>query len=389
MTGEEVLFGLIRGVICGETVSEELKTACTPEMLEAVYAMAAQHDLAHLVGQAVSTLGLPKSEVLTKCKQAAFVAVSRHVRMETESQKVFRAFEEAKIPFIPLKGAVMRAYYPESWMRTSCDVDILVQKEQLDATSKILRETLGYRLAETTGHDVSFYSPTDVHIELHFDLVEEGRANDSVQVLSRVWEDAQPMKDNAYWYVMPDALFYFYHIAHMAKHFESGGCGIRPFVDLWLLETAGEGDPAGRDALLQKGDLLQFAQAVRKLSRVWFGHEAEDVLSAKLQTFLLHGGAFGTMQNRVSLKQTEGFGRGHYLLSRIFVPYEKLKAYYPILGKYRWLMPLMQIRRWFLLLKPSVFYMAKGELAASKHIETKQTNGENLMEAIGLHLSAW
>ena len=190
MTGEAVLFGLIRSVICGETVSDELKTACTPEMLEAVYAMAAKHDLAHLVGQAVSTLGLPQSDPLAKSKKAALSAFGRYVRLESESQNVYQALEDAQIYFIPLKGAVLRAYYPEPWMRTSCDVDILVQKEQLDAASKVFKETLGYRFAGTSGHDVSFYSPTGIHMELHFDLVEDGRINASVPVLSRVWEDA-------------------------------------------------------------------------------------------------------------------------------------------------------------------------------------------------------
>jgi hypothetical protein len=297
--------------------------------------------------------------------------------------------EDAQIYFIPLKGAVLRAYYPEPWMRTSCDVDILVQKEQLDAASKVFKETLGYHFAGTSGHDVSFYSPTGIHMELHFDLVEDGRINASVPVLSRVWEDAKPMKNHTYRHELSDAFFYFYHIAHMAKHFEDGGCGIRPFVDLWLLDTDTNGAPSDTDALLQEGELLRFSQAVRKLSRVWLGNEEADVLSEKLQTFLLCGGVYGTTENRVALKQTKELSRGQYLFSRIFAPYEKLKAYYPILEKHRWLMPLMQVRRWFMLLKPSVFRMAKSELVASKRIDTNKTTGENLMEAIGLHLSTW
>ena len=36
---------------------------------------------------------------------------------------------------------------------------------------------------------------------------------------------------------MLDELFYFYHIAHMVKHFENGGCGIRPVVLSLLKEN--------------------------------------------------------------------------------------------------------------------------------------------------------
>lgn len=29
---------------------------------------------------------------------------------------------------------------------------------------------------------------------------------------------------------MKEEMFYFYHIAHLAKHFEVGGCGIRQII---------------------------------------------------------------------------------------------------------------------------------------------------------------
>lgn len=389
MNKETVLFALIRSVICRETVTEEIKTACTAQMLEDVYALAAKHDLAHLVGQAVSKLDLPAGEALTKCKQHAMQAVYRYVRLEHAYQQVCQALEAAKLTFLPLKGAVLRAYYPEPWMRTSCDVDILVQEAQLDGAAKVLQETLGYRLAGKTGHDVTYISAEGMHVELHFDLVEDGRANAAAQVLSRVWQDARPRPGYAYWYEMGDALFYFYHIAHMAKHFETGGCGIRPFIDLWLLDSLPNGDLQARDALLEAGRLLQFAQAARKLSRVWLGGEAEDSLSVRLQSFLLHGGAYGTAKNRVALQQESRGGKWAYLLSRIFAPYEKLKSYYPILEKHRWLMPVMQVRRWFMLLRPDVARRAKAEVSTgSKHPQKEDAVGSLLCD-LGIENSKW
>ena len=388
MNKEAVLFALIRSVICGETVTEEIKTACTPELLENVYTLASKHDLAHLVGQAVSKLDLPESEALTKCKQAAIQAVYRYIRLERAFQQICQALEEAQIPFIPLKGAVLRNYYPDSWMRTSCDVDILVKETQLDASVKVLEEVLGCRFAEKTGHDISFFSPQGVHMELHFDLVEEGRANAARQVLSRVWEDAKPRQGYCFWYEMSDALFYFYHIAHMAKHFETGGCGIRPFIDLWIMDNRLLLDEETRDAQLEKGKLLQFAQAAQKLSRVWFSGEAEDPLSRRLQSFLLHGGVYGSVDNRVALQQKRKGGRWFYLLSRIFAPYNKLKSYYPILVKHRWLMPVMQVRRWFMLLRPDVAHRAKKEIVARVGQQETEAVG-SLLSDLGFDNASW
>ena len=382
------MFALIRNVICGETVSEEVKAACTTALLEDVYSLASKHDLAHLVGQAVSKLGLPESETLTKCKKAAMTAFGRYVRLEHEYQRVCQALENATISFIPLKGAVLRAHYPEPWMRTSCDMDILVKDTQLNTAAKVLEEALGYRFAEKTSHDMSFFSPQGVHIELHFDLMEDGRANAASQVLSRVWEDAKPRQGYNFWCEMSDALFYFYHIAHMAKHFEAGGCGIRPFIDLWILDNKLRFSDESRDVQLERGKLLQFAQAARKLSRVWLHGEEEDALSGRLQSFLLHGGVYGSVDNRVALHQDSRGGKWFYLLSRIFAPYKKLKSYYPVLEKHCWLMPVMQVRRWFMLLHPDVARRTKKEIAVS--LEHRETDaGSKLLRDLGIYNALW
>ena len=390
MDKEAVLFALIRNIICGETISDETKYACTEAQLALVYDLAAKHDLAHLVGQAVGSLALPDCEALTKCKRAAMSAFLNHARQERELQKVCSALEAAEIPFVPLKGAVLRKFYPEPWLRTSCDLDILIQKDDLSMAENLLKTTLGYRFADRSGHDASFFSPDGVHIELHFDLIEDGRANAANSLLGRVWEDAQPAEGCQFRHVMSDRFFYFYHIAHMAKHFETGGCGIRPFIDLWLLEHAVSGDLPARDALLQTGNLLQFATAVRQLSRVWFDGAEADPLSVRLENFLLHGGVYGSTDNRVALHKESRGGKAGYLLSRIFAPSEKLKSYYPILKKHPYLMPVMQIRRWFMLFRPDIARQAKKELSINSKATQSSTEAVgSLLSDLGIHNSAW
>ncbi|MBR6794856.1 MAG: hypothetical protein IKM52_01960, partial [Clostridia bacterium] len=72
-------------------------------------------------------------------------------------------------------------------------------------------------------------------------------------------------------------------------------------------------------------------------------------------------------------------------LSRIFVPYDNLKRYYPILEKHAWLTPIMQIRRWFMLLQPSVAKMAKRELQTNYSIDKAKAEEMNFfLDSIGL-----
>ena len=99
----------------------------------------------------------------------------------------------------------------------------------------------------------------------------------------------------------------------------------------------------------------------------------------------MRGGVYGSTDNRVAIQQKKRGGRLGYVFSRMFIPYEKLKRYYPILEKHKWLTPFMQIRRWFMIFKPDVAKMAKREMSANGTIDKNKANETgNLLESIGL-----
>ena len=350
MTTETMLFALLRNAACGEVTREEIKNACVPEKLEEIYALAKKHDLAHLVGQAISKLGLPESDVLTRCKCAAGQAVYRYERLQYTFDKLCDALEQAQIPFLPLKGSVIRQHYPEPWMRTSCDIDVLVREADLEPAIAVLTEQHGYECHEKGSHDVSLYAPGKVHVELHHNLVEDFFGFQISDLLESMWHTVTVKAPYAFQCEMPDELFYLYHIAHMAKHLVSGGCGIRPFMDIFILDNLHGADGEKRDSLLKQGELLKFANAARKLSRVWFAGEAHDTVSCQLEAYILRGGVYGTLQNRIVMQQQKKGGRLRYLLSKVFLSYDIIKFHYPILQKHRWLTPVMEVRRWFKLI---------------------------------------
>ncbi len=350
MAPETLLFPLIQTVICGQKLDSEISAACTEAALEEVYKLAAAHDLAHLVGQAVSRPEFPEGETVKKCKQAAMGAFVRQMRQEQAFARVSKAFEGAKIPFIPLKGQVLRSAYPEPWMRTSSDLDILVREADLTRGTELLIQSLGYRYHKQSSHDVALVSPEKVYLELHYSTIEDFISKDAHRVMETVWEQAIPVTGSVYQLQMPDPLFYYYHMAHAAKHFVGGGCGIRAVLDTWILENRVEHSREKRETLLEKGGMLTFARGMEKLSRIWFEKESHDALSQAMETFILTGGNFGTLENRVSMNQTRKGGKCRYALSRIFLPYHTLKHQYPILQKYKILFPIFQVVRWCKLL---------------------------------------
>lgn len=350
MNAEMVLFALLQAVICGKPVDSNIKTVCTPEMLDAVYTLASRHDLAHLVGQAVSKLGLPESQALTQCKQAAMRAFTRYVRLNHAYEQVCGQLETAGIPFIPLKGSVLRNYYPEAWLRTSCDIDILVHESDLGKAAALLEDKLQYTPGRKSSHDLSLRSAEGVHLELHYSTIEGYVSKASEQILAGIWDNAAPVAGKVYHLQIPDSLFYYYHVAHMAKHFVGGGCGIRPFLDIWILNHKIPHDRQKREALLTKGSLLPFALAAEQLCEIWFSGADHDALSRQMEQFILSGGTYGTLENRVSMNRAKKGGKFRYALSRVFLPYDIIKYHYPVLQRHKYLLPVFQVVRWFKLL---------------------------------------
>lgn len=342
----KVMFALLRSAVCGGLLSGEEISLYSPDMLPEITSLAQKHDVIHLI-----VFALKKNELLDESNKnlesKMLTAVYRCERLKYELTKLCEALEQVEILFIPLKGSVLQQYYPEPWMRTSCDIDVLVHEDDLQRAVSYLSDNLRYRCESQNSHDISMFTQGGVHIEVHYELVKNGSVNSVEAVLKRVWNVAAKHVGCNYQYEMPDEMFYFYHIAHMAKHFVStGGCGIRPFLDIWVLNHCVDFDREKRDKLLSDGGLNVFAKRAELLSEVWFGNAEHTEITRQMETYILRGGMYGTNANRIAVQQQKKGGKVKYALSKIFIPYNVIKFHYPILQKHRWLTPIMEVRRW-------------------------------------------
>ena len=379
-----ILFALLRSAICGKPLSDAEKAQFSDAHLPALAELAKNHDVIHLLalGLKQNALGVEKQAELGR---HILLAAYRQEQQSAVLEKLCRILESAEIAFLPLKGAVLREYYPEGWMRTSCDLDILVREQDVERAAAVLVGEGGYARGKKGSHDISLFAPNKTHVELHHKLMEEGRANSAAQVLNHVLERARVRDNCRYWHEMPDELFYYYHIAHMAKHFVDGGCGIRPVIDLWLLDTIPDVDKKKRDELLAAGNLLVFANTVRKLSRVWFENEEHDPVTRQMEDYILRGGVYGNIENYVIVHQQKKGGRIKYALSKVFIRYDQIKFLYPILQKHRWLTPFMQVRRWCRLIFCGHLRRSMNELKYNRNVSAADAaNTQKFLSDIGL-----
>ena len=120
-------------------------------------------------------------------------------------------------------------------MRTSCDIDILVKEKYLDVAICALKQKLNYTSNDKKEyHDISLFSPSGVHLELHFSLLEDNNQFDNL--LKKAWEYAVPNDEGSCRCEFINEYFLVYVMSHIAYHFVvGGGCGVRSLVDISIL----------------------------------------------------------------------------------------------------------------------------------------------------------
>lgn len=331
---DQLLFSVIGNAICGHALTSEEKTQLhNLEAVQNLFKIANLHDLAHLLAGPIIQENAD-IKIRAELQKKQIIAIFHRQRMDEVQQLIRNAFAD-KVDFIFLKGSVLCSLYPETWMRTSCDIDVLIKSDDFSVACAQL-ENAGLIKGKSGAHDVKFYSKDKiVSIELHYSL-----ADNTVKVLNEPWDNAKNIGSSEY--KMSDEYFYMYHIYHMKKHILEGGCGVRPFLDLWLLDKRKYNDEKLKELLCEAG-IYEFSQNASKLAKFWFSKEPADENIQKLANFILSGGVYGNSLNRTAV----GVGNKgvKFIFSWAFPSYNTLVGDNPN-GK-KFLLPYYWLRRIF------------------------------------------
>ena len=372
----DLLIEIIRRELKKEDATEEIREKLDTDTLKRILSLSKSHDMAHIVASFLERSGLlPEGEAAEKIKKLKMLAMYRYLGFSRELPAIKEALEDARIPFIVLKGSIIRKFYPEPWMRTSSDIDVLVHEEDVERAREVIEAELDYTTESRNAHEVGMFSPSGVHLELHRTLIEADEFASFENVLSQVWEYTKLEEGSEYSYVMTDDMFYYYHVAHMAKHYMHGGCGIRPFVDMYLLNTDSTEAIEKRKALLTSGGLKSFSEVAEELSGVWLSGASHTSLTKEMADYIIGAGVYGSQENYVTVQQTRRGNKFKYVLSRIWLPYDRLKHYYPSLNGKRILLPFYEFRRWMkLIFSKTTRRRSINEMRASGNLDTARAD---------------
>lgn len=309
-----------------------------------------RHSIATLVYEGAVNCGIDKNTPeMQKLFQVYLKMLMTSEGQMREVARLFAAFDEAGIDYMPLKGCNMKALYPKPELRAMGDADILIRLEQYEKIKPIMLE-LGYAEGVESDHEFVWRN-RGLFLELHKRLIPSYN-KDFYAYFGDGWRLAKPESGTRYAMPLEDEFVYLF--THFAKHYRDGGIGCRHVLDLWMfLRSHPDLDEIRLNVELNKLKLGEFYGNLRRLMAVWFGDAPADEKTDYLTAFIFASGNWGDAQVHLlsqtvkHTKNTGMTGRTQYFWSHLFPSAAALSQGYPILKKHPWVLPFVWVIRLF------------------------------------------
>lgn len=293
----------------------------------------------------------PKSEIMQRYQVLYFRHLVHSDKQMCAVNRVFQAFEQAGIDYMPLKGTNLKALYPRPELRIMSDADVLIRLDQYSRIQSIMGQ-LGFEAGIESHHDYSWRSSA-LYLELHKRLFAPNQP-DLYGYYGEGWTKAH--RETGCRYAMSHEDEYIYIFTHMTKHFRSLGIGARQVIDLYIYRLAHPDlDEAQIEQVLDRLNLLEFYRNIRQTLAVWFEDVPADPVTELITDYVFSSGNFGTLENKMytqellkARKKQNGGKSSRFasLLGALFPSLYKMQLAYNVLYKYPVLLPIFWPIRW-------------------------------------------
>ena len=317
--------------------------------LEQLYQAAYRHLLTGITAMALEAAGIRDKAFI----QAKGKAIRKVAMFDVERVAVLQALEKAGIWYMPLKGSVLKGYYPRIGMRQMADNDILYDVSRSSDVRTIM-ESLGFTtvmyVQNNYNHDHYDKEPVcnfEMHRALFAPASGEALFDYYLNVKDRLVKD----EGNAYGYHFTDEDFYIYITAHEYKHYSGSGTGLRSILDTYVFLKRFE-DKLDWNYIageVEKLGITDFERQNRSLAMHLFSDEAITPEDEAMLLYIIGSGTYGNRRNYVG-NQIQKLGGGWkgkliYLKNRIFLPMQSVESGYPFFYRHKFLLPVLCVWR--------------------------------------------
>lgn len=314
---------------------------------DGLYLLAKRHFLCAAVSFALESAGIEER----RFTQARLKSMRKLGLFDIERGKICEKLNEAGIWYLPIKGIVIKDFYPEFGMREMSDNDILCDASKMAQVREIM-EALGYSCEQygIRNHDV-YQKPPTLEFEMHHKLFKEGQLPAFDSYYANVITKAVHKEKFEYSFSNED--FYIYILAHTYKHFSFNGTGLRPLLDIYVYlksHTELDFDYIRRELEILK--IEKFERKCRELSLKLFGFQPLSGEETELLSNFLDSSLYGSIAQREYNSLTRSFNgkdskgvKAGYLLKRFFISGKALEKKYPFFARHKLLLPALYVYR--------------------------------------------
>lgn len=312
-----------------------------------------------------------KKEILEQWKKETMLTAVGQMRHIKQVTGVLSNFNDKKIPFIVLKGLVIRELYPRPELRTMSDADILIKQSDLNVTKELMAG-LGYSEEGISPMHIFYYKKNCSPIEIHWTIEDYRFFNGNNMNINKMWDDAKKVEIGGVECLSFSNEDLALHLCiHMAAHIITGGFGIRQLCDLVLLVEK-EGLTIDWQSFFEKGKkwrIEKFIIAIFLTCNQLFDMNIPSELEQYCNLFdkkqvnllineILEGGVYGKkdLANVFSNELAYGAGEQHggnlagvikRFLLFLFPTAEKMSSKYSYAKKYKIFIPLAWFHHMF------------------------------------------
>ena len=347
---KNLVFGLYTCCLLSSVINDTEPPAMPDYInLEELYFYHTQQDVVSIAYVALERLdsSLDLSEYIMDNKRC----ILREARFDIAGQELYNSLEKAGISFLPLKGALLKNLYPKPYQRYFTDIDIYVG-DDFDRAEKVLLD-LGYeKLVDTDHNDVSYAKKPSIHIELHRDLFPDDYTFEGY--FDNPYKHTKLKEGYKYYHLFYNNDFFIHVLCHLYKHFTFGGCGLRQYLDKYVMLKKLSLNMEYIHSELKSIGLEGFLDTTLKLTAFFFDGEKPSDDTLEIAEFVFNNATFGNADNRLVLDYDKGHGEKRtlwgnikYFADRWQLKYSQMKQRYKVLKRLPILLPFCYIHRLF------------------------------------------
>lgn len=332
--------------------------------LAGLFVLAREHSVAAMVCMALEkTDAFDKAEPAVKKQwlDAKNNAVRKNMLLDADCQILMDEMESAGIWHMPLKGSILKDWYPQYGMREMSDIDILFDETKRRQVRDIfLRHDYSVHAFHKTKHDV-YFKPPIYNFEMHTALIGEYDSKELAAKYREVVNKLITDENKKYRRHFTPEDFYVFALTHAYIHYTHKGTGIRTLADIYVMNRK-TGQSMDWVYVKKELDFLgieAFEKNSRELAEKIFSDipVSQIKLTAEERIMLqyyMNAGAYGSFESKINISlrsiqaDTEpitGFTKFRYCMARLFPGREWCKDRYPFVYRHPYLLPFFWVWR--------------------------------------------